>query len=60
MANPVNPNDPRRDHVAADPFNPLPLGSEPLASEPRYSDTDPRVTNNRVEVQAERDGWRHG
>lgn len=55
MANPSNySDDPRRQPTAADPFNPLPLGPDPLTPEPRYSDADPRVVNNRVDVQSER------
>lgn len=55
MANPSNySDDPRRQPTAADPFNPLPLGPDPLTPEPRYDDADPRVVNNRVDVQSER------
>ncbi|MGD9915240.1 MAG: hypothetical protein AB7S80_14250 [Rhizobiaceae bacterium] len=57
MANPARKfDDPRPvdPTVAADPFNPMPLTPDPVADQPYANANDPRIVQNRVDVQSER------
>lgn len=57
MANPARKfDDPRPvdPTVAADPFNPMPLTTDPVAEQPYANANDPRIVQNRVDVQSER------
>lgn len=57
MANPARKYDDPRPvdpTVAADPFNPMPLTPDPVAEQPYANANDPRIVQNRVDVQSER------